>query len=271
MRRSLEAGRDRAGRRGCAGHFVRCVQTPARVADHVRHPARARHAKALAVSDEEVGDAIRFAWEEHGLVVEPGGAVGAGRAARGQGRASPGYGGGAVGREYRPGAPRADRRERGLGGVPGLIFARLDMGRAGALDRPGQLLELGGERLAALRRGSGARLSATDSEASISVSSIIAMHGRIVSSIRSNASSRRACCSAFGMLANVDRVWLNLSENGTENGRSFIERDGLGDGRRDPARWLGVKLALDRQTRGRGFLMIAAAAVLVMNVMIWTV
>ena len=33
----------------------------------------------------------------------------------------------------------------------------------------------------------------------------------------------------------------------------------------------GVKLALDRQSRGRGVLMIAAALVLVMNVMIWTV
>jgi hypothetical protein len=32
----------------------------------------------------------------------------------------------------------------------------------------------------------------------------------------------------------------------------------------------GVKLALARQTRGRGALMIAAALVLVMNVMIWT-
>jgi hypothetical protein len=33
----------------------------------------------------------------------------------------------------------------------------------------------------------------------------------------------------------------------------------------------GVKLAFARQTRGRGILMIAAAVVLVMNVMIWTV
>ena len=33
----------------------------------------------------------------------------------------------------------------------------------------------------------------------------------------------------------------------------------------------GVKLALKRQTRIRGILMIVAAAVLVMNVMIWTV
>ena len=33
----------------------------------------------------------------------------------------------------------------------------------------------------------------------------------------------------------------------------------------------GAKLLLDRQTRGRGVLMIVAALVLVMNVMIWTV
>ena len=33
----------------------------------------------------------------------------------------------------------------------------------------------------------------------------------------------------------------------------------------------GIKLALTRETRGRGALMIAAALVLVMNVMIWTV
>jgi hypothetical protein len=33
----------------------------------------------------------------------------------------------------------------------------------------------------------------------------------------------------------------------------------------------GAKLALDRQTRGRGALMIVAALVIIMNVMIWTV
>jgi high-affinity Fe2+/Pb2+ permease len=33
----------------------------------------------------------------------------------------------------------------------------------------------------------------------------------------------------------------------------------------------GIKLALKRQTRTRGVLMIAAALVIVMNVMIWTV
>ena len=36
---------------------------------------RERDATALSVSDDEVKDAIRFAWREHGLVVEPGGAV----------------------------------------------------------------------------------------------------------------------------------------------------------------------------------------------------
>jgi high-affinity Fe2+/Pb2+ permease len=33
----------------------------------------------------------------------------------------------------------------------------------------------------------------------------------------------------------------------------------------------GVKLALAKESRGRGFLMIGAAAVLVMNVLIWTI
>jgi threonine dehydratase len=34
-----------------------------------------RGVKAVAISDAEVEDAIRFAWKEHGLVVEPGGAA----------------------------------------------------------------------------------------------------------------------------------------------------------------------------------------------------
>lgn len=33
----------------------------------------------------------------------------------------------------------------------------------------------------------------------------------------------------------------------------------------------GIKLALNRQTRVRGILMVIAAAVIVMNVMIWTI
>jgi threonine dehydratase len=35
-----------------------------------------RRAQALAVSDAEAAQAVRFAWERHQLVVEPGGAVG---------------------------------------------------------------------------------------------------------------------------------------------------------------------------------------------------
>jgi threonine dehydratase len=35
-----------------------------------------RNATALSVSDAEAAEAMRFAWEQHGLVVEPGGAVG---------------------------------------------------------------------------------------------------------------------------------------------------------------------------------------------------
>lgn len=37
---------------------------------------RERHATAVSVSDSEVEEAVRFAWRRHGLVVEPGGAVG---------------------------------------------------------------------------------------------------------------------------------------------------------------------------------------------------
>ncbi|HEV2596387.1 MAG TPA: hypothetical protein VGU01_14435 [Sphingomicrobium sp.] len=33
----------------------------------------------------------------------------------------------------------------------------------------------------------------------------------------------------------------------------------------------GVKLVFDRQTRGRGTLLVVAALVIIMNVMIWTV
>jgi threonine dehydratase len=36
---------------------------------------RERRAEALAVDDSEVQEAVRFAWRQHHLVVEPGGAV----------------------------------------------------------------------------------------------------------------------------------------------------------------------------------------------------
>jgi threonine dehydratase len=50
------------------------LQTP-RVSPITFGILKKRGAQALAVSEEEVADAVRFAWREHQLVVEPGGAV----------------------------------------------------------------------------------------------------------------------------------------------------------------------------------------------------
>ena len=54
--------------------FCDALQTP-RVSPITFDILRKRGAEALSVSDTEVADAMRFAWEKHGLVVEPGGAV----------------------------------------------------------------------------------------------------------------------------------------------------------------------------------------------------
>jgi threonine dehydratase len=50
------------------------LQTP-RVSPITFGILRERNAKALSVSDTEVKEAVRFAWERHQLVVEPGGAA----------------------------------------------------------------------------------------------------------------------------------------------------------------------------------------------------
>ena len=50
------------------------LQTP-RVSPITFGILQQRGAKSLAVSDDEAAEAIRFAWERHGLTVEPGGAV----------------------------------------------------------------------------------------------------------------------------------------------------------------------------------------------------
>ena len=55
--------------------FCDALQTP-RASPITFDILRARGAEALLVSDSEVAEAMRFAWEKHGLVVEPGGAVG---------------------------------------------------------------------------------------------------------------------------------------------------------------------------------------------------
>ena len=55
--------------------FCDAIMTP-RVSRITFGILRERNAKALSVSDAEVEDAIRFAWDNHQLVVEPGAAVG---------------------------------------------------------------------------------------------------------------------------------------------------------------------------------------------------
>jgi threonine dehydratase len=55
--------------------FCDALQTP-RVSPITFGILSGRDAQALAVSDAEAGGAVRFAFEKHGLVVEPGGAVG---------------------------------------------------------------------------------------------------------------------------------------------------------------------------------------------------
>lgn len=54
--------------------FCDSLQTP-RVSPITFGILRRRSARALAVTEAEVADAVRYAWERHALVVEPGGAV----------------------------------------------------------------------------------------------------------------------------------------------------------------------------------------------------
>ena len=54
--------------------FCDALQTP-RVSPITFGILKDREATALSVSDDEAAEAVRFAWEKHGLVVEPGGAV----------------------------------------------------------------------------------------------------------------------------------------------------------------------------------------------------
>lgn len=54
--------------------FCDALQTP-RVSPITFNILKERGAKATSVSDDDAAQAVRFAWEEHGLIVEPGGAV----------------------------------------------------------------------------------------------------------------------------------------------------------------------------------------------------
>ena len=74
MKRSLEGGAIVPVQSDPPPTLCDALQTP-RVSPITFGVLRDRNATALWVSDEEVKKAIRFAWREHGLTVEPGGAA----------------------------------------------------------------------------------------------------------------------------------------------------------------------------------------------------
>jgi len=75
MGRSLELGHIVPVAPDAPSTFCDALQTP-RVSPITFGILQRRKAKALSVSDAETAGAIRFVWDRHGLVVEPGGAVG---------------------------------------------------------------------------------------------------------------------------------------------------------------------------------------------------
>jgi threonine dehydratase len=75
MGRSLELGQIVPVAADAPATMCDALQTP-RVSPITFGILQERGTKTLSVSDAQVADAMRFAWEKHGLVVEPGGAVG---------------------------------------------------------------------------------------------------------------------------------------------------------------------------------------------------
>jgi threonine dehydratase len=75
MGRSLELGEIVPVAADAPNTFCDALQTP-RVSPITFGILKDCNALALSVSDDEVADAVRFAFSQHGLVVEPGGAVG---------------------------------------------------------------------------------------------------------------------------------------------------------------------------------------------------
>ena len=74
MRRSLEQGEIVPVEPDAPSTFCDALQTP-KVSPITFGMLKERNARALSVNDAEVAEAIRYAWREHGLTVEPGGAV----------------------------------------------------------------------------------------------------------------------------------------------------------------------------------------------------
>jgi threonine dehydratase len=75
MARSLDLGEIVPVPADAPSTLCDALQTP-RVSPITFGILRERGATALSVSDDEAAEAVRFAWDRHGLVVEPGGAVG---------------------------------------------------------------------------------------------------------------------------------------------------------------------------------------------------
>lgn len=74
MARSLELGEIVPVPSDAPNTFCDALQTP-RVSPITFGILQDRQARALSVTDEEAAAAVRFAWEKHGLKVEPGGGV----------------------------------------------------------------------------------------------------------------------------------------------------------------------------------------------------
>jgi threonine dehydratase len=75
MARSLDLGEIVPVPADAPNTFCDALQTP-RVSPITFSILQNRQATALSVSDTEVEQAVRFAWQKHQLMVEPGGAVG---------------------------------------------------------------------------------------------------------------------------------------------------------------------------------------------------
>ena len=75
MARSLDLGEIVPVPADAPSTLCDALQTP-RVSPITFGILRERASAALSVSDDEAAEAVRFAWDRHGLVVEPGGAVG---------------------------------------------------------------------------------------------------------------------------------------------------------------------------------------------------
>ena len=112
-------------------HFCDALQTP-RVSPITFGILRERGATALAVSDAEVAEAVRFAWDEHQLVVEPGGAVALAALLAGKVDAARGTVVVLSGGNVDPALHARIVGSAGLGDVAGLVLAGLEMDRLDA-------------------------------------------------------------------------------------------------------------------------------------------